>query len=167
MNLRHMRIVCILLYWLNKGISMWNDKNANLLLFLSRLSVSGAQQKVKKRNREFSILREKEREREEVNGGQVARFPNFHIFSLTRWLNVEKMRQWLDLTMWDQSKHPTQNLGMKAWWIELSQHLFFCQTAGSWEEHFYICRFSLLILASLCNNTLTQLPKASNNYLQK
>ena len=110
---------------------------------------------------------EKKREREEVNGGQVARFSNFHIFSLTCWLNVEKMRQWLDLTMWDQSKHPTQNLGMKAWWIELSQHLFFCQTAGSWEEHFYICRFSLLILASLCNNTLTQLPKASNNYLQK
>jgi len=46
---------------------------------------------VKKRNREFFILRE--REREEVGGGRVASFSNFHIFSLTPRLNVEKLRQ--------------------------------------------------------------------------
>jgi len=47
---------------------------------------------VKKRNREFFFILI-EREREEVGGGRVASFSNFHIFSLTPRLNVEKLRQ--------------------------------------------------------------------------
>jgi len=149
-----MRIVCILLYWLTKGISMWNDKNAFFCYFFSHLSFCVAAE-VEKRNREF--LFEKER------AGwffslTICNF-KFSYFRLTSVKGHCLSMIWLTII-----KRKTV-----AWKLdELNYHNIYSQTAGSREEHFYICRFTaldhhwhhfLIITHSVA--------QASNNYLQK
>ena len=157
MNLRHMRILCILLYWLN--ISMWNDKNAVLPLFLSFV-VSLTQRKVKSVIGIFYL-----REKEKVVELQFAIF----IF-----LVVKRAGHADDLTedcgeKTPQSSHRTSCITV-AWKLyELNYHniYFLAKLMGAGKNIFIFAGY-VLLLASLCNYTIVcLLLSGGNNYLQK
>lgn len=108
---------------------------------------------MKKRNREFFFILI-EREKEEIGGGQVASFSNFHIFSLTPRLNVEKLRQWLD-----RRRGISQSIKRKtvAWKLdELNYHnIYFLAKLLGAGKNIFIFAGCLWMLASLCNYTLS------------